>query len=63
MQAGRMEETIVFGAEDNAELTNTLRHSAEIVEMPVHHRPQETTIILTNQKPSDGLKAICWVPS
>ena len=50
MQTGRIEETIRFGAEDDAKLTYALEHSAATTELSVRYRPLEITVMISTEE-------------
>jgi hypothetical protein len=50
MQTGRIEETILFGAEDDAKLTYALEHSGATTELSVRYRPLEVAVMLSTEE-------------
>ena len=50
MQTGRIEETILLGAEDDAKLTYALEHSATTTELSVRYLPLEVTVMLSTEE-------------
>ena len=50
LRSGRVEETIYFGAEEDARLTYALEHSEQVVAMTVRYRPQEVTVLVSSRE-------------
>jgi Family of unknown function (DUF7009) len=50
LQSGRVEETIYFGAEDDARLTYALEHHPHAGPITVRYRPQEATVLVSSRE-------------
>jgi hypothetical protein len=50
LQSGRVEETIYFGADEDARLTYALQHTAQAGAMTVLYRPQEVTVLVSSRE-------------
>jgi hypothetical protein len=50
LQSGRVEETIYFGADEDARLTYALEHGADAVAMTLRYRPQEVTVLISSRE-------------
>ncbi|HEY1897883.1 MAG TPA: hypothetical protein VGG62_16505 [Terracidiphilus sp.] len=53
LQSGRVEETISFGADEDARLTYALEQSAQAGAMTVVYRPQEVTVVVSSREARD----------
>jgi hypothetical protein len=50
LQSGRVEETIYFGADEDARLTYALEHSAQAGALTVLYRPQKVTVLVSSNE-------------
>ena len=50
LQSGRVDETIYFGADENARLTYALEHRAQAGGMEVLYRPHEVTVLISSRE-------------
>jgi len=50
LQSGRVEETIYFGADEDARLTYALEHSTQAEAMTVRYRPREVTVLISSRE-------------
>ena len=50
LQSGRVEETIYFGADQDARLTYALEHGAQAGAMTLLYRPQEVTVLISSRE-------------
>jgi hypothetical protein len=50
LQSGRVEETIYFGADEEARLTYAVEQSAQAGAMKVAYRPQEVTVVVSSRE-------------
>jgi hypothetical protein len=50
LQSGRVEETIYFGADEEARLTYALEQNAQAGVMTVVYRPQEVTVVVSSRE-------------
>jgi hypothetical protein len=50
LQSGRVEETIYFGADQDARLTYALEHGAQAGGMALLYRPQEVTVLISSRE-------------
>jgi hypothetical protein len=48
LDAGRVEETIVFGPEEDARLTYALEHAASDQSLSIRYRAKEVTVVLSS---------------
>ena len=53
LQSGRVEETIYFGADQDARLTYALEHGAQAGAMTLLYRPQEVTVLISSREARD----------
>jgi hypothetical protein len=49
MEAGRIEETIHFAANEEARLTYALEHSADVTGMAVRYAPREMAVVVSSR--------------
>ena len=50
IQSGRVEETIYFGAGDDARLTYALEHSPQTATTTLRYAPQEVTVVVASRE-------------
>lgn len=50
LQSGRVEETIYFGADEDARLTYALEHGAQDGAVTIRYRPGEVTVLISSRE-------------